>query len=117
MTSGSISSAENLSASIALLQGMLQSVKNDICTKIDSLSTDLRAEIATVRQEVKDWLGPIQQKVESNADTIRDLERSASDHSDHITELESTISTLQKQVGPLDAKCEDLEGRSRRNNI
>lgn len=117
VASANTSSADSSSANITLFQGMLESVKNDICKKIDSLSTDLRSEIATVRQEVKDWLGPMQQKVDSNADTIRELECSASDHSDRITELESAISTLQKQVGHLDAKCEDLEGRSRRNNI
>lgn len=101
---------------ITALQGMVESSKNDICKKTDSLSTDLHSEIATVRQEVKDWLGPMQQKVDSNADSIKELESSASDHSDCITKLESTISTLQKQVGHLDAKCKDLEGRSRRNN-
>lgn len=115
--SANINSIDSSSANITLIQGMLESVKNDICKKIDSLSSELRSEIVTVRQEVKDWLGPLQQKVDANADTVRELERSASDHSDRITEMQSVISTLQKQVVQLDAKCEDLEGRSRRNNI
>lgn len=115
--SANIKFTDSSSANITVIQGMLESVKNDICQKIDLLSSDLRSEIVTVRQEVKDWLGPLQQKVYANADTIRELERSASDHSDRITEMQSVISTLQKQVVQLDAKCEDLEGRSRRNNI
>ncbi|KAL0146627.1 hypothetical protein M9458_057967 [Cirrhinus mrigala] len=55
--------------------------------------------------------------VESNTSTIKELERSSSDHSDRITELENLISTLNDHLTHLDAKCEDLEGRSRRNNI
>ncbi|RXN02936.1 putative transposase element L1Md-A101/L1Md-A102/L1Md-A2 [Labeo rohita] len=109
--------ADNPSGNITCLQMMLDSVKNEICQKIDSLSTDLRSEIVTVRSDVKGWLEPLQQMVESNTSTIKELERSSSDHSDRITELENLISTLNDRLTHFDAKCEDLEGRSRRNNI
>ncbi|RXN15687.1 putative transposase element L1Md-A101/L1Md-A102/L1Md-A2 [Labeo rohita] len=98
--------ADNPSGNITCLQMML-----------DSLSTDLCSEIVTVRSDVKGWLEPLQQMVESNTSTIKELERSSSDHSDRITELENLISTLNDRLTHLDAKCEYLEGRSRRNNI
>ncbi|KAJ4948200.1 hypothetical protein JOQ06_019737 [Pogonophryne albipinna] len=45
------------------------------------------------------------------------LERAATDHSGRITELEATVSRLTAQAKHVDDRCEDLEGRSRMNNI
>ena len=99
------------------LQEMVNSLRDDICGKIDSLSTDLRSEIATVRAELKSVIAPLQHKVEKHDSTIRDLEHAASNQSDHLSELNNIVQTLRTQVDQLNAKCEDLEGRSRRNNI
>ena len=99
------------------LQEMVNSLRDDICGKIDSLSTDLRSEIATVRAELKSVIAPLQHKVEKHDGTIRDLEHAASNQSDHLSELNNIVQTLRTQVDQLNAKCEDLEGRSRRNNI
>lgn len=59
----------------------------------------------------------MQQMVEANTSTIKELERASSDHSDRITELENLIMSLSDRVTHLDTKCEDLEGRSRRNSL
>lgn len=109
--------ADESPGTVTCLQTMLDSVKNEICQKIDSLSSDLRPEITTVRSDVKGWLEPLQQMVEANTSTIKELERSSSDHSDRFTELGNLITSLSEHVTHLDSKCEDLEGRSRRNNI
>lgn len=113
----SVLPADNSPENVTCLQTLLNSVKNEICQKIDSLSTDLRSEIATVRTDVKSWMEPLQQMVETNTSTIKELERASSDHSDRITELENLIMSLSDRITHLDAKCEDLEGRSRRNNL
>lgn len=49
--------------------------------------------------------------------TVQDLEHAATDRSSRIDELEATVSMLTTQVKRLDDRYEDLEGRSRRNNI
>ncbi|KAJ8395718.1 hypothetical protein AAFF_G00029550 [Aldrovandia affinis] len=100
-----------------LLQSMMDSLKSDIFVKIDALSASLRSEISSVRQELKSSIEPLQRTVDAHEETVRDLERAATDHSTRIDELESTVSMLTSQVKRLDDKCEDLEGRSRRNNI
>ncbi|KAJ8400420.1 hypothetical protein AAFF_G00395440 [Aldrovandia affinis] len=46
-----------------------------------------------------------------------ELERGATDHSTRITELEANVGSLTTRVTYLDNRCEDLEGRMRRNNI
>lgn len=49
--------------------------------------------------------------------TLKELEESASTHSDILSTLESTVDHLTMKVKHLDEKCEDLEACSRRNNI
>lgn len=100
-----------------LLQSMIDSLKGDIFGKIDDLSTSLRSEISAVRQELKSSIEPLQRAVDAHEETVRELERSATDHSTRINQLEATVSKLTKDVTHLENKCEDLEGRSRRNNI
>ncbi|KAI4832981.1 hypothetical protein KUCAC02_015915 [Chaenocephalus aceratus] len=100
-----------------LLQSMMDSLKADIFGKIDSLSSSLRSEITSVRKELKESIGPLQAKVEQHGQTVLELERAATDHSGRITELEATVSRLTAQAKHADDRCEDLEGRSRMNNI
>lgn len=45
------------------------------------------------------------------------MELSATTCSDDLTSLQCAVSVLTEEVRQLQAKCEDLEGRSRRNNI
>lgn len=52
----------------------------------------------------------------SHEKTIKELEKSASLHSDDVTALRQ-VTRLNSEVGKLTEKCEDLEGRSRRHNI
>lgn len=99
------------------LRTMLDQLKGDICGKIDSLSCELRADISSVREELRHAIEPMQQKLSSHDQAITELQRACTDHSDLLTSLDSTVSTLKAEVKLLTDKCEDLEGRARRNNI
>lgn len=99
------------------LQTMLNQLKGDICGKIDSLSCELRADISSVREELRHAIEPMKQKLSSHDQVIKELQRACTDHSDLLTSLDSTVSTLKADVKLLTDKCEDLEGRARRNNI
>lgn len=46
------------------LQAMIDTLKTDIFGKIDSLTSKLQSEIVSVRQELKNSIGPIQEKVD-----------------------------------------------------
>lgn len=76
-------------------------------------------------------LEPIRSSVESfqlslaaQTTTIREMETSLTDHSDRITQLEQDVSGLQSDLGSvlkenagLKMKLEDLESRSKRQNV
>lgn len=99
------------------LQEMINVLSDDICGNIDSLTTKLRSEIATVRAELKSAIAPLQQKVDNDDSTIRDFEHAASNQSDHLSELDNIVQSLRTQVDQLNAKSKDPEGHSRGNNI
>lgn len=48
---------------------------------------------------------------------MHELERACTDNCTELSKLDSTVNSLKAQVKLLSDKCEDLEGRSRRNNI
>ena len=81
------------------------------------MSTSLRSEISSVRQEFKSLIEPLQCMVEAHEVAVNELERAATDHSAKISDLEAAVGTLTLKVKRLEEKHEDLEGRSRRNNI
>lgn len=100
-----------------LLQSLMDSLRSDIFEKIDGLSTSIRSEIASVRQELRNAIDPLRRTVDAHEATVHELERAATDHNTRINDLEATVSMLTKQATRLEDKCEDLEWRSRRNNI
>ncbi|KAK7945587.1 hypothetical protein WMY93_001315 [Mugilogobius chulae] len=99
----------------------LEVLKRDICEKLDSktdaITHALRLEISSVKEEFKAAVSTLQATVNSQGATIKDLELSATTCSDDLSSLQSTVNVLKEEVKQLQSKCEDLEGRSRRNNI
>lgn len=99
----------------------LEVLKRDICdkldSKIDAVTHTLRFEISSVKEEFKAAVSSLQATVNSQGATIKDLEVSATTCSDDLSSLQATVKTLKEEVKHLQTKCEDLEGRSRRNNI
>ncbi|KAJ8377871.1 hypothetical protein AAFF_G00250220 [Aldrovandia affinis] len=70
-----------------------------------------------VKDELKRSIERIQNKLDAHGVVLSELERGATDHSTRITELEANVGSLTARVTYLDNRCEDLEGRMRRNNI
>lgn len=97
---------------------MLRSIKvmmDDLRTEI---VTDFEAIIlASVKKEVASALKPLKDRVDLQSETISALEHSASEHSDKLTSMHANVAKLAATVETLSNKCEDLEARSRWNNI
>ena len=49
-------------------------------------------------------------KIDARGLALSELERSATDHSTRISELEANVGSLTTRVAYLDNRCEDLEG-------
>lgn len=117
-TSGATASADSTTVLTAeMLQSMMGSLKTDIFSKIDTSATTIRSEMILVKDELKRSIERIQNKLDAHGVVLSELERGATDHSTRITELEANVGSLTTRVTYLDNRCEDLEGRMRRNNI
>uniref|UniRef100_A0A3Q1FL37 L1 transposable element RRM domain-containing protein n=1 Tax=Acanthochromis polyacanthus TaxID=80966 RepID=A0A3Q1FL37_9TELE len=90
---------------------MMEDMRLDIVGRFEKIVSD------TVKQEVTAALGPLDAKITSHGETITDLECAADDHSERTTSLDATVASLTARADSLARHCEDLEGRSRMNNI
>ncbi|KAL7377586.1 hypothetical protein ABVT39_001617, partial [Epinephelus coioides] len=86
-------------------------------TKVETQTTSLNQEIASIRQELHTTLSALQSASLPNTKRIDDLEHSATVWSLSVRALETTVERLQSEVCMLKEKCLDLEGLSRRQNI
>lgn len=82
----------------------------------DDLST-IKSELQAVKAEFSNSLVSVQTDMLALKSTVKDMEQSLSTCSDDITVLEDKVDSLMATVAKLEDKCEDLEARSRRNNI
>ncbi|KAI3352570.1 hypothetical protein L3Q82_005506 [Scortum barcoo] len=93
------------------MEVMMEDMRSDILSRFEQIVSE------TVKREITAALGPLEAKVTSHDKTIADLERSANDYGDKLINLEATVATLTTLADSLSKKCEDLEGRSRLNNV
>uniref|UniRef100_A0A672RWL7 L1 transposable element RRM domain-containing protein n=1 Tax=Sinocyclocheilus grahami TaxID=75366 RepID=A0A672RWL7_SINGR len=103
--------------SAEMFKQSLESMKNYICVKIESAISGLHSDINGVKEELTSAVATIQQSLSSHEERLRAVEDSATAASDTLAHLETTVAKLQTEVNALSFKCEDLESRSRRNNI
>lgn len=100
-----------------MLTKALDSIKCDICSKIEQAVGGLQAEIVAVREEMVSSVTSLQKTADDQESRLKELEGSATATCDSVSAIEVTVSELQSQVKDLQEKCEALENRSRRNNI
>lgn len=104
----------NVNADATLLRNMkemIDDMRSDILNKFETtISTAVKREIVAA-------LGPFENRLASYGESIADLERSANAHDAELTDLRADVSKLTATVDSLSKKCEDLESRSRWNNI
>lgn len=85
--------------------------------KVDSLAASLRSENALVWTEIHDDLAAVRYEAGALASRVTELEKGMNHWADEATSPEIKLQNLTKQVASLSEKCEDLEGRSCRNNL
>lgn len=88
------------------------------------LKSELEKNRAAIMSEIQASLSPINlsldavcKKLEAYEPRITDMEMCLSDHSDRLNRLEKQVDKLQSYNKELLEKTEDLENRSRRNNL
>lgn len=108
---------EDEEVTATMLRDMMQSLKADICNSIEEAVKGLQTDIAAVKSELSTTTGALQQTINVQEERLAAVEDSATKTSDGLAEMEVTVTALKGEIRALQSKCEDLESRSRRNNL
>lgn len=109
----------------ALKLELLSSLKEDIAGIIkkelqevigDALSP-LKLELQSVKAQLMSDNAAIDAKLAKLMGTMGDMEEALTGCTDDMADMKTTVESLTAKVAILEDKCEDLESRSRRNNI
>lgn len=109
----------------ALELELLASLRKDIAdifkkelrdTLGDALST-IKFDLQAVKTQLASEKAATDATMSKLKGTVGEMEHALAECSDDIAEMKTTIKSLAANVAMLENKCEDLESRSRRNNI
>lgn len=101
----------------ALREEMVGIFKTELETALTNNFTQIKSELQSVKTELKADMAAIWSEVEVLKVTVNDMEGPLSTCTDDVVSLKSKVDKLSAQLVTLDSRCEDLEARSRRNNI
>lgn len=101
----------------ALRVEMVGVFKTELEMAMTNNLTQIKSELQSVKTELNANMAAIRSEVDVLKVTVNDMEGSLSAYSDDVVSLKSKVDKLSAQLVTLDSKCEDLEARSRRNNI
>lgn len=109
----------------ALKLELLASVRKEIAdifkkelqdTLGDALPT-IRLDLQAVKSQLANDKAATEATMSKLKGTVGEMEHALTECSDDIAEMKTTIECLTASVAKLENKCEDLESRSRRNNV
>uniref|UniRef100_A0A087YPS9 L1 transposable element RRM domain-containing protein n=1 Tax=Poecilia formosa TaxID=48698 RepID=A0A087YPS9_POEFO len=101
----------------ALREEMAGIFKTQLETALTNNLIQIKLELHGVKTELSASITAIRSEVDALKVTVAEMDGPLSSCTDDVVSLKSDLDRLSAQVLVLDRKCEDLESRSRRNNI
>uniref|UniRef100_A0AAV2LT37 Uncharacterized protein n=1 Tax=Knipowitschia caucasica TaxID=637954 RepID=A0AAV2LT37_KNICA len=101
----------------ALREEIKTMFKSELHAALGENLTSIKSELLHFKAEISSNITTMKQEFAGLRGTIVDMEQSLSACTDDITILRSQVENMAKEIVKLENKCEDLESRSRRNNI
>lgn len=92
-------------------------IKSEIRSVLEKEMEGFRADINVVRSELQSYQSSVATELATLKSTTGQMEKCLSLCTDDIVTLQREVARLKAQSESLQDKCEDLESRSRRNNI
>ena len=100
----------------AILQAIGE-LRAELLTKAETQAAEIRNQVDQLRAEIKLANDNANAKSEALDKRVGALESAADGHSDAIASLERDMATVRRELATQKARTEDLEARSRRNNL
>lgn len=115
---------DSLAEKLVKLVEQLNSVKTEICEKIDTVqvrieevNSSLKGEIKRLEADIRNKLEPIIVTSRKHSDAIRELEYATTEITQTTRKLMTELNRVSGQLAKITEKCRDLEGLSKRQNL
>ncbi|KAJ0064824.1 hypothetical protein NL108_015655 [Boleophthalmus pectinirostris] len=113
-----MSSADFKTELLASLRNEVVSIfRAELATAMSDNLSKIKSELQDVKTELNGSIAAVKAEVGDLRATVRDMEDSLTTCTDDVVSLQTRVEKLSAQVISLENKCDDLEARSRRNNI
>ena len=89
----------------------------EIKQDLEALRQDTRADIASLKTEFRAEMSSLRSAQTETATTVREVESALNRQDSSITSIEDVMSELKREIGKLKDRNDDLENRSRRQNL
>lgn len=99
------------------IMGAINRLESGIHAKFDVHAAEIRGEISLIREEMHNTFSSFKEDLKTQSERLTNLETATSEWTTSLHSLEPTVVSLKKEVASLQAKCIDLECRSRRSNL
>lgn len=99
------------------IMGAINRLESGIHAKFDAHAAEIRGEISLIREEMHNTFSSFKEDLKTQSERLTNLETATSEWTTSLHSLEPTVVSLKKEVASLQAKCIDLECRSRRSNL
>lgn len=97
---------------------LLSELREEISALFKKELTAAFAEnLTSIRSDIQQLKTIMRQEFAGLRSTVTEMEQSLSTCTDDIVDLQAKVDAMSKEFAKLENKCEDLESRSRRNNI
>ncbi|KAL6467852.1 hypothetical protein MHYP_G00235290 [Metynnis hypsauchen] len=101
----------------ALRSEIVRAVVSEMRTVMDEHYSNIKTELLNMKSELLRDFAVLRSDFAGLKSTVSDIERSLSTCTDDVVALQAKVESLSKEISRLDAKCDYLESRSRRQNI
>ncbi|CAI5669521.1 unnamed protein product [Oreochromis niloticus] len=101
----------------ALREDFAATLKTEFQAILGESLSSIKSELLSFKKELSSGLSAMQESFIGLKVTVAEMERSLSTCTDDIVSLQRKVEHLTKAVAKLEDKCDDLESRSRRQNI
>ncbi|KAI4876849.1 hypothetical protein NFI96_011082, partial [Prochilodus magdalenae] len=104
-----------------IIQAVSSEVTRALTAEFHAISKEYHSRIQVELQEMRSELlqdnASLKTEIGSIKGTVSEVETSLSGLSDEVVDLRAKVVSLTRDLAKIDARCEDLEARSRRQNI
>uniref|UniRef100_A0AAY4DM40 Transposase n=1 Tax=Denticeps clupeoides TaxID=299321 RepID=A0AAY4DM40_9TELE len=101
----------------ALRVDLVDALKTEVRAVLESELASIKLDIRAARSELKEYRETVTTELSGLSVKVKNMEESLSTCTDDITHLQKEVSRLTTLTEMLQNKCDDSEGRLRRNNV